>query len=44
MIIKDDFLNDLMTIYIEREILKIIDSDSIIDEFYFMKNRKAQFQ
>ncbi|KAJ6830443.1 zinc finger MYM-type protein 1-like [Iris pallida] len=37
----EEFLTDSMIIFIEREITKTIDSDSIIDEFYSLKNRRA---
>ena len=39
---EDEFLADSMVIYIERDFSKMIDSDSIIDDFYSMKNRRAQ--
>ncbi|XP_073153509.1 uncharacterized protein [Henckelia pumila] len=39
-----DFLADSMIIYIEREFTAKIDTDSIIDEFYSMKNRRAHLQ
>jgi len=39
--IKEDFLAYFMTIYIERELIEDIDSDSIIDEFYFTKHRRV---
>lgn len=40
----DDFLADSMIIFIEREFVEDIDSDSIIDEFYSLKHRKVQLQ
>ncbi|XP_057482633.1 uncharacterized protein LOC130769355 [Actinidia eriantha] len=40
----DEFLADSMIVYIERELSEPIDSDSIVDDFYFMKNRRAQPQ
>ena len=40
----DELLVDSMIIYIERELFKPIDSDSIVDDFYFIKNRQTQFQ
>ncbi|XP_057500890.1 uncharacterized protein LOC130784923 [Actinidia eriantha] len=41
---EDEFLADSMVIYIERDFSKMIDSDSIIDDFYSMKSRRAQLQ
>jgi hypothetical protein len=40
--IKEEFLTDSMMIYIEREIVEDIDSDSIIDEFYSTKHQRVQ--
>jgi len=40
--IKEEFLADSMMIYIERELVENIDSDSIIDEFYFTKHQRVQ--
>ncbi|XP_042380193.1 zinc finger MYM-type protein 1-like [Zingiber officinale] len=40
---EDDFLEDCLTLYIERDLAKDIDVDSIIDEFYVSKSRRAQF-
>ncbi|XP_042460126.1 zinc finger MYM-type protein 1-like [Zingiber officinale] len=39
----DDFLEDYLTLYIERDLAKDINVDSIIDEFYVSKSRRAQF-
>ena len=39
---EEEFLVDSMMIYIERELVEDIDSDSIIDEFYSTKHRKVQ--
>jgi hypothetical protein len=39
---KEKFLADSMMIYIERELVKDIDSDSIIDELYSIKHRRVQ--
>ncbi|XP_042444005.1 uncharacterized protein LOC122029119 [Zingiber officinale] len=39
---EDEFLEDCLTIYIERDLTKDIDVDSIIDEFYVSKSRRAQ--
>ena len=36
--IKEEFLADSMMIYIKRELIEDIDSDMIIDEFYFTKH------
>jgi hypothetical protein len=41
--IEEEFLADSMMIYIERELVEDIDSDSIIDEFYTTKHRRVQF-
>ena len=40
--IEEEFLADSMMIYIERELVEDIDSDSIIDEFYSIKHRRVQ--
>jgi hypothetical protein len=40
--IKEEFLADSMMIYIERELVEDIDSDSIIDEFYSTKHQRVQ--
>ncbi|XP_024200645.1 zinc finger MYM-type protein 1-like [Rosa chinensis] len=40
----DDFLVDLMTMHIEREIVDTIDSNLVIDEFYASGNRRAQLK
>ncbi|XP_073138703.1 uncharacterized protein [Henckelia pumila] len=39
---EDDFLADCLTLYIERDLTKDIDVDSIIDEFYVLKSRRTQ--
>lgn len=39
---KEEFLADSIMIYIKRELVKDIDSDSIIDEFYSTKHRRVQ--
>ncbi|XP_073137820.1 uncharacterized protein [Henckelia pumila] len=39
---KDDFLADCLTLYIERYLTKDIDVDSILDKFYVLKSRRAQ--
>jgi hypothetical protein len=40
--IKEEFLMDSMMMYIERELVEDIDSDSIIDEFYSTKHQRVQ--
>jgi hypothetical protein len=40
--IKEVFLADSMMIYIERELVEDIDSNSIIDELYSTKHRRIQ--
>jgi len=40
--IKEKFLADSMMIYIEQELVKDIDSDSIINELYSIKHRRVQ--
>ena len=39
---EDDFLTDYMIVYIERELAEKFTTDMIIDEFYSMKQRRAQ--
>jgi hypothetical protein len=39
---KEEFLADSLMIYIERELVEDIDSDSIIDELYSTKHRMVQ--
>ncbi|XP_024039248.1 uncharacterized protein LOC112097887 [Citrus clementina] len=41
---ENEFLSDCMVIYIEREIADNIDSDAIVDEFSFLKNRMTQLR
>jgi hypothetical protein len=38
---EDGFLTDCLIIYIERELARNIDSDSIINDFYSIKNRRV---
>ncbi|KAH6831644.1 hypothetical protein C2S53_009119 [Perilla frutescens var. hirtella] len=38
----DDLLEDSLMIYIERDFVKDIDINSVIDEFYVLKSRRAQ--
>jgi hypothetical protein len=42
--IEEEFLADSMMIYIERELVEYIDSDSIIDKLYSIKYRRVQLQ
>ena len=39
---EDDFLADCLTLYIERDFVKNVDVDFIIDEFYASKPRQTQ--
>ncbi|KAL6494170.1 hypothetical protein OROGR_032079 [Orobanche gracilis] len=39
----DDFLDDCMTLYIEREYTRNLDIESIIDEFYALGKRRGPF-
>ena len=39
---EDNFLNDCLIVYIEKEITAKFSSESIIDEFASMKDRRAQ--
>ena len=39
---EDEFLADCMVVYIERDIAESFDTDSIIEDFYSLKNRRAQ--
>jgi hypothetical protein len=39
---KEEFLANSLMIYIERELVEDIDLDSIIDELYSTKHRRAQ--
>ena len=41
---EEEFLADSMMIHIERELIEDIETDLIIDEFYFMKNRRVQLK
>lgn len=41
---EEEFLADSMMIHIERELVEDIETDSIIDEFYSMKNRRVQLK
>jgi hypothetical protein len=40
---EDGFLANSLVLYIDREIAKIFDSDSIFDDFVLIKDRKVQF-
>ncbi|XP_071694444.1 psbP-like protein 1, chloroplastic [Rutidosis leptorrhynchoides] len=39
----EDFLSSNLVVYIEREIAKMFDSESVIDEFKDLKGRRAEF-
>ena len=41
---EDDFLGSYLITYIEKEIAQTFDSDSLIDEFCDMKERRLQFK
>ncbi|GLT98499.1 hypothetical protein SLE2022_160010 [Rubroshorea leprosula] len=41
---EDDLLKDYMIVYIEKEIAKKFTTDLIVDDFYFMKQRRAQLK
>ena len=41
---ENEFLSDCMVMYIKREFVDTIDSDSIIDKFNSHKYRKAQLK
>jgi len=40
----DDFLVNYLIVYIEKEIAERFTIDMIIDEFYYMKERRAQLK
>lgn len=40
---EDDFLEDNMTVYIEKDISKSLDSDCILNDFVSLKERRVQF-
>ena len=40
---EDNLLTDCLTLYIERDFVKNVDVDSIIDEFYASEPCQAQF-
>ena len=42
--IEDEFLADCMIIHRERELSNSIDNESIVNVFYSMKKRRAQFR
>lgn len=42
--IEDEFLADFMMIYIKWDLVEDIGSDSIIDEFYYIKNQRLQLE
>jgi len=41
---KDDFLANFLIVYIEKEIAERFTINMIIDDFYFMKERRAQLK
>jgi len=41
---EDDFLVNYLIVYIEKEIAERFTIDMIIDDFYFMKERRAQLK
>ena len=41
---KDDFLANYLIVYIEKEIAERFTIDMIIDDFYSMKERRAQLK
>jgi hypothetical protein len=41
---EDDFLANFLIIYIEKEITERFTINMIIDDFYFMKERRAQLK
>ena len=41
---KDDFLVNYLIVYIEKEIAERFTIDMIIDDFYFIKERRAQLK
>ncbi|KAF7825255.1 zinc finger MYM-type protein 1-like [Senna tora] len=41
---EDDFLKDLMIVYIEKQIAEGFTTNTIIDDFYFLKQRRVQLK
>jgi hypothetical protein len=41
---EDDFLANYLIVYIEKEIAERFTIDMIIDDFYYMKERRAQLK
>jgi hypothetical protein len=41
---EDDFLANFLIVYIEKEITERFTINMIIDDFYFMKERRAQLK
>jgi len=41
---EDDFLANYLIVYIEKEITERFTINMIIDDFYFMKERRAQLK
>ena len=40
---EDNFLNDCLTMYIEKQVVEKFSTDSIIDKFNSMKERSTHF-
>jgi hypothetical protein len=40
---ENDFLENSLVLYIEKEIVESFDLDSILDDFVLLKDRKVQF-
>jgi hypothetical protein len=43
-LMEDDFLTNYLIVYIEKEIAETFTIDMIIDDFYSMKERRAQLK
>ena len=41
--IEDEFLDDCMVLYIEKEFVEVIDSEMVIKDFEFLGPRRVQF-
>ena len=41
---EDDFLANYLIVYVEKEIVERFTIDMIIDDFYYMKERRAQLK
>jgi hypothetical protein len=42
-IMEDEFLGDNLLVYIEKEFVKIFDSELILDDFVSLRPRRMQF-